>query len=178
LPRDIRIKWVVPVTDDFHARFGAQARAYRYLILNHAVPSALFHDLSAWEYRELDHHKMHESAQILLGEHDFSSFRAAGCQAKSANRNVQEISVTRRGELVLLDVKANAFLYHMVRNIAGSLISIGRGDHDIDWFGGLLDARDRNLAPATAPAAGLYFAYACYDAQYKLPIGAQKPVLF
>lgn len=178
LPRDIRIKWVVPVSDDFHARFGAQARAYRYLILNNTVPSALFHDLSAWEFRDLDHHKMHECAQILLGEHDFSSFRAVGCQAKSASRNVQDISVSRRGELVMLDIRANAFLYHMVRNIAGSLISIGRGEHDIDWFIGLLDARDRNLAPATAPAAGLYFVHASYEAQFKLPIGDKKPVLF
>jgi tRNA pseudouridine38-40 synthase len=178
LPRDIRIKWVVPVTDDFHARFRAQARAYRYLIFNNAVPSALFHDLSAWEFRNLDHDKMNESAQVLLGEHDFSSFRAVGCQAKSASRNVQDISVSRRGELVILDIKANAFLYHMVRNIAGSLMSIGRGEHDIDWFIGLLDARNRNLAAATAPASGLYFAYACYESQFKLPIGDKKPVLF
>ena len=178
LPRDIRIKWVVPVTDDFHARFRAQARAYRYLIFNNTVPSALFHDLSAWEFRNLDHDKMHESAQVLLGEHDFSSFRAVGCQAKSASRNVLDISVSRRGELVMLDIKANAFLYHMVRNIAGSLMSIGRGEHDIDWFSGLLDARNRNLAAATAPASGLYFAFACYESKFKLPIGDKKPVLF
>ena len=178
LPRDIRIKWVVPVTDDFHARFGARARAYRYLILNAAVPSALFHDLSAWEYKNLDHDKMHEGAQVLLGEHDFSSFRAAGCQAKSVHRNVLEISVSRRAELVMLDIKANAFLYHMVRNIAGSLMSIGRGEHDIDWFSGLLDARNRNLDAATAPASGLYFAFACYESKFKLPIGDKKPVLF
>jgi tRNA pseudouridine38-40 synthase len=178
LPRDIRIKWVVPVTDDFHARFRAQARAYRYLIFNNAVPSALFHDLSAWEFRNLDHDKMHECAQVLLGEHDFSSFRAVGCQAKSASRNVLDISVSRRGELVMLDIKANAFLYHMVRNIAGSLMSIGRGEHDIDWFSGLLDARNRNLAAATAAASGLYFAYACYESKFKLPIGDKKPVLF
>ena len=178
LPRDIRIKWAVPVTDDFHARFSARARAYRYLIFNGSVPSALFHDLSAWEFRSLDHNKMHDSAQALLGEHDFSSFRAAGCQAKSASRNVQDISVSRRGELVILDIKANAFLYHMVRNIAGSLMSIGRGEHDIDWFIGLLNARNRNLAAATAPAAGLYLACACYESQFKLPIGDKKPVLF
>jgi len=178
LPRDIRIKWVVPVTDDFHARFGAQARAYRYLIFNDAVPSALFHDLSAWEFRKLNHDKMHESAQVLLGEHDFSSFRAAGCQAKTASRNLQEISVSRRGDLVMLDIKANAFLYHMVRNIAGSLMSIGRGEHDIDWLVGLLDARNRNLAAPTAPAAGLYFVSASYESQHNLPIAVQKPVLF
>ena len=178
LPRDIRIKWVVPVSDDFHARFGARARAYRYLIFNAAVPSAVFHDLSAWEHKNLDHDKMHEAAQLLLGEHDFSSFRAAGCQAKSAHRNVLEISVSRRGELVMLDIKANAFLYHMVRNIAGSLMALGRGERNHEWFAGLLPARNRNLAAATAPATGLYFVNASYESQHNLPNGAQKPVLF
>jgi tRNA pseudouridine38-40 synthase len=178
LPRDIRIKWVLPVSDDFHARFGAKARAYRYLILNSSVPSALFHDLSAWEYRHLDHGRMHEAAQCLLGEHDFSSFRAAGCQAKSASRNVQEISVSRQSDMVVLDVKANAFLYHMVRNIAGSLMAVGRGEQGVDWIAHLLAAGNRNLAAPTAPAAGLYFLYADYEAQYKLPAGDKKPVLF
>jgi tRNA pseudouridine38-40 synthase len=178
LPRDIRIKWVMAVSDDFHARFGARARAYRYLILNAAVPSALFHDLSAWEYKHLDHDKMHEGAQVLLGEHDFSSFRAAGCQAKSVHRNVLEISVSRRAELVVLDIRANAFLYHMVRNIAGSLMSLGRGERNIEWLTDLLLARNRNLAAPTAPAAGLYFVNASYESQHNLPIGTQKPVLF
>jgi tRNA pseudouridine38-40 synthase len=178
LPRDIRIKWVVSVNDDFHARFGARSRSYRYLILNEKVPSALFHDLSAWEYKNLDHEKMHEGAQVLLGEHDFSSFRAAGCQAKSVNRNVLEISVSRRGDLVILDIRANAFLYHMVRNIAGSLMALGRGEQDLEWFADLLAARNRNLAAPTAPAAGLYFVKAGYESQHNLPIGTQKPVLF
>ena len=178
LPRDIRIKWAVAVSDDFHARFGAKARAYRYLILNGPVPSALFHDLSAWEYRHLDHGRMHEAAQCLLGEHDFSSFRAAGCQAKSASRNVQEIAVSRQGDVVVIYVKANAFLYHMVRNIAGSLMAVGRGEQGGDWIADLLAAGNRNLAAPTAPAAGLYFLYADYEAQYKLPAGDQKPVLF
>ena len=126
LPRDLRIRWVVPVADDFHARFSASARAYRYIILNSDVPSAIFHDRACWEFRPLDHEIMHRCAQVLIGEHDFSSFRAVGCQAKSSTRNVHEIAVTRRGELIYLDIKANAFLYHMVRNIAGSLISVGR----------------------------------------------------
>jgi len=178
LPRDIRIKWVVPVSGDFHARFGARARAYRYLIHNSPVPSALFHDLSAWEYRKLEHGRMHEAAQCLLGEHDFSSFRAAGCQAKSASRNVHEISVARQGDMVILDVKANAFLYHMVRNIAGSLMAVGRGEQELDWIARLLATGNRNLAAPTAPAAGLYFLYADYEPQYKLPAGDKKPVLF
>lgn len=178
LPRDIRIRWVSPVADEFHARFAARARSYRYVILNKAVPSALFHDLSAWEFRPLDHDAMHACALLLVGEHDFSSFRAIGCQARSASRNVYEISVWRHNDLVFLDVTANAFLYHMVRNIAGSLLAVGKGDQDIEWFARMFGARDRDLAAPTAPAAGLYFLRAHYDAQFKLPIAAEKPVLF
>jgi len=178
LPRDIRLLWARPVPDDFHARFSALARAYRYIILNADVASGLFHDRSSWEFRPLDHEAMHEAAQLLLGEHDFSAFRAAGCQAKSASRDVQEISITRQDQLIYLDIKANAFLYHMVRNIAGSLISIGKGECNIDWFAKVFAAGDRNQADATAPAAGLYFLQACYPALYKLPTTTRKPVLF
>ena len=178
LPRDIRLRWVVPVSDDFHARFSARARAYRYIILNADVPSAIFHDRTSWEFRPLDHEVMHDCAQILLGEHDFSSFRAVGCQARSSSRNIHEISVTRRDRLIYLDIKANAFLYHMVRNIAGSLIAVGKGEQDSAWFSELVEARDRNLADVTAPATGLYFLQACYEAQHKLPTGVKKPVLF
>jgi len=178
LPRDIRLQWVTPVADDFHARFSARARAYRYIILNAEVPSAIFHDRVSWEIRPLDHALMHESAQVLVGEHDFSSFRAAGCQAKSASRNLHEISVVREGQLLYLDIKANAFLYHMVRNIAGSLIAVGKGEQDNAWFKQMFAARDRNLADVTAPAAGLYFLQAWYEPHFKLPTSGRKPVLF
>lgn len=178
LPRDIRIKWVVPVGDDFHARFRAEARAYRYLIHNGTVPSALFHDLSAWEFHPLDDDAMHRCAQVMLGEHDFSSFRAAGCQAKTSSRNLHRVSVSRQGELVILDIEANAFLYHMVRNIAGGLMAVGRGELDLDGFQRIFAVGDRNLAPPTAPAAGLYFLHARYGAEFKLPITDIKPVLF
>ncbi len=178
LPRDIRLKWALPVEDDFHARFSARSRAYRYIIFNSAVPSAIFHDRTSWEFRPLDHDLMHDCAQVLVGEHDFSSFRAIGCQAKSAHRKVHEISVSREGEIVYLDIRANAFLYHMVRNIAGSLITVGKGEQDITWFARVFKARDRNLADVTAPAAGLYFLQALYEEQYKLPTIAKKPVLF
>ena len=178
LPRDIRVKWVEPVNDDFHARFSAQARAYRYVILNTPVSSAIYNDRCSWEFRPLDHSAMHESAQILLGEHDFSSFRAVGCQAKTAMRHLQEIEISRHGDLIYLDIKANAFLYHMVRNIAGSLISIGRGEHDGEWLEQVFAARDRNQAEVTAPAAGLYFVRVWYEPKYKLPTIAKKPVLF
>lgn len=178
LPRDIRLKWVEPVTHDFHARFSAVARAYRYIILNSPVPSAIFHDRSSWEFRPLDHERMHQTAQILLGEHDFSSFRAVGCQARSCRRNVESIAVSREGELVFLDIRANAFLYHMVRNIAGSLLSVGTGGNSTEWFAEVFAARNRNLAAVTAPAAGLYFLRAWYQSQFKLPTVSKKPVLF
>jgi tRNA pseudouridine38-40 synthase len=178
LPRDIRIKWVVPVASDFHARFAAKARSYRYIIMNAAVPSALFYDLAAWEFRPLDHEAMNDCAQLLLGEHDFSSFRAVGCQSKTANRNIHQISVSRRGEMVYLDVEANAFLYHMVRNIAGSLLAVGKGEQDSEWFRDVFDARDRDLAAPTAMAAGLYFVRATYADQYMLPLEGKKTVLF
>lgn len=178
LPRDIRISWVRPVAQDFHARFEASSRSYRYVIFNNAVASALFHDLSAWEFRPLDHTSMHDCARLLVGEHDFSSFRAVGCQAKSSSRNVRDIRVSREGELVFLDITANAFLYHMVRNIAGSLLVVGKGEQDIDWFARVFAARDRDLAAPTAPAAGLYFLRAHYDERFKLPIADKKPVLF
>lgn len=178
LPRDIRIQWVTPVAGDFHARFSAAARAYRYVILNTPVASAVFHDRCCWEFRPLDHEAMHSCAQVMLGEHDFSSFRAVGCQSKSARRNLQRVEVSRHGDLVYLDIKANAFLYHMVRNIAGSLITVGRGERDSDWYSAVFAARDRNQADATAPAAGLYLVQVWYGPHFKLPIQAKKPVLF
>ena len=121
---------------------------------------------------------MHECAQLLLGEHDFSSFRAVGCQARSVIREVQEVAVIRRDDLVCLDIKANAFLYHMVRNIAGSLIAVGKGERDRDWFREVFAARNRDLADVTAAAAGLYFIRAWYEPQHKLPMQGKKPVLF
>ena len=178
LPPDIRLKWAVPVADDFHARFSARSRAYRYIILNSPVPSAIFHDRCSWEFQPLNQAAMHECAQILVGEHDFSSFRAAGCQSRSPNRNVHEITVTRQEELIFLDIRANAFLYHMVRNIAGSLIVVGKGEQDAAWFAGVFRAGDRKLAGKTAAASGLYFLQSSYDAQYKLPTRVRNPVLF
>ncbi len=178
LPRDIRIKWVVPVADRFHARFSAVARSYRYVILNAEVPSAIFHDRVCWEFRPLDCASMHACAQILVGEHDFSSFRAVGCQAKSARRNLMEIALTRHRQLIYLDVRANAFLYHMVRNIAGSLMAVGKGEKTADWFADVFAARDRSLADVTAPASGLYLVRVSYPDDFELPTAAQNPVLF
>lgn len=178
LPRDIRLKWVIPVEQDFHARFSALARIYRYIIFNSAVPGALFYGRVSYEYKPLDVEKMHQAAQILLGEHDFSAFRAAGCQAKTSSRNIHEISVSRQGDLIYLDIKANAFLYHMVRNIAGSLMAVGKGEQSYEWFVDVFSSKDRNRADVTASADGLYFLRAHYPDRFKLPIEGKKPVLF
>lgn len=178
LPGDIRIKWISRVDESFHARFSACARSYRYILLNSEVPSAVFHNRCTWEFRELDHEKMHDSAQILVGEHDFSAFRAVGCQAKSACRNIQSVEVSRQGDLIYLDIKANAFLYHMVRNITGSLLEVGRGEKPADWIEELLVGKDRNIGGVTAPAAGLYLQRVYYPETFKIPSYSKKPVLF
>lgn len=178
LPKDIRLKWVVPVDDSFHARFGATAREYRYVVLNTPVASAIFSHLSTWEYQRLEHKLMHDCAQILLGEHDFGAFRAAGCQSKTAMRNIQSIKVDRDGNMIYFDIKANAFLYHMVRNIVGSLLLVGRGEKSTEWFEQVFNSNDRTLAAPTAPASGLYFVKAFYAAHFNLPQKQEKPVLF
>jgi tRNA pseudouridine38-40 synthase len=121
---------------------------------------------------------MHVSAQVLLGEHDFSAFRAVGCQAKSASRNIHSVEVSRQGDLIYLDIMANAFLYHMVRNITGSLLQVGWGEKPIDWIKDLLAGKDRNHGGVTAPAAGLYLQQVYYPELFTLPSYAKKPVLF
>ena len=125
LPDDVNVTWVMRVPDEFHARFSATSRSYRYVILNRLVRSALYRRRAWWVHQDLDHERMNAAAQLLVGEHDFSSFRAAGCQASSATREINSISVSREDDWVILDVTANAFLQHMVRNIMGSLVAIG-----------------------------------------------------
>jgi tRNA pseudouridine38-40 synthase len=178
LPRDIRLKWVEPINPDFHARFSAVARSYRYIILNTRTPSGLFSDRCCWEFKPLDQDAMHESAKCLIGEHDFSAFRAAGCQAKTANRNVNEIRVFRNHHMLYIDIKANAFLYHMVRNIAGSLMAVGKGEKPVTWIPEILASCNRNLAARTAPAEGLYFVKSWYPEPFILPHSELTPVLF
>lgn len=169
LGKDVRLQWVVTVEDDFHARFSALSRSYRFVIYNESIPSALFRHLSTHEYQPLDVSLMSEGAQYLIGEHDFSSLRAAGCQAHSPVRNMLSIEVKRQGHWVWFDVKANAFLQHMVRNIAGCLIDIGAGKRSPQWMAQVLEARDRTKAAATAPPYGLYLAGVEYPSEFKLP---------
>lgn len=169
LPPSICVRWCVPVADDFHARFAARARRYRYRLLNRQVRPALYRQTLSWERRALDADAMHAAAQALLGENDFSSFRSIQCQALHARRELQSIRVTRQGEVVEVEVQANAFLHHMVRNIVGSLILVGAGEKTVPWIGELLAVRDRNQAGPTAPPQGLVFVGPLYPDNWQLP---------
>ena len=170
-PPDISVLWAQPVPGDFHARFSALSRTYVYRILNRPMRPALDRLRVCWRRRPLDAERMHEAAQLLLGEHDFSSFRASECQSRTPVRNLSDIEVARTGETVEILVRANAFLQHMVRNIAGSLLAVGCGDRPVEWIAEVLAARDRTLAGVTAPAAGLYFAAVEYPPGFGLPSG-------
>lgn len=170
LPRDAAVTWVRPVSDRFHARFSAIARRYRYRILQRAARPALSGRYVAWERRMLDVPAMHRAAQALLGEHDFSAFRTAQCQARHPRRELQSISVQRVAEEVVIEVQANAFLHHMVRNIVGSLLPIGRGEQAESWLGELLAGRDRAKAGPTAVPHGLCFLGPLYPAEFDIPV--------
>jgi tRNA pseudouridine38-40 synthase len=155
LPPDVNALWAGFVADDFHARYSATSRTYRYLILNRPTRSALYRDRAWWLHRPLDETRMQEAAAYLHGEHDFSAFRAAGCQALTPQRNIFAISIQRQGYWVSVTVRANAFLQHMVRNIVGVLVAIGAGDEEPRWAERVLDSRDRTRGGVAAPAHGL-----------------------
>ncbi len=169
LPDDISVRWVQPVDDEFHARFSALSRSYRYRILNTLVRSALERDRCWWVYQPLDAAAMHRAGQHLLGEHDFSAFRAAGCQANTPNRELQSLSVERDGDWITLEVSGNAFLQHMVRNITGTLVAVGSGQQPEAWVGEVLASRDRKRAGITAPPQGLTLTRVDYPASFGLP---------
>ena len=169
LPKDVSVSWARVVDQNFHARYGALARGYRYLILNRAVRSALHSGRATWHHYPLDADRMHQAGQALLGEHDFSSFRAKDCQSKTPYRNVHSLSVTREGDCIVLAITANAFLHHMVRNIAGVLIAIGQGERPVEWAGQVLHARNRSQGGVTAPPDGLYLQAVRYEPKWGLP---------
>lgn len=169
LSRDVALTWVQPVDDEFHARFCAQRRRYRYVILNRMARSAVLDHRMAWVHHALDEARMAQAAQVLLGTHDFSSYRATACQAKNPVKTVYELSVRRRKELIVIDIEADGFLHHMVRNIVGVLLAIGSGEHEITWAQEVLDARDRNAGGVTAPPHGLYFVHAVYPEHFAIP---------
>ncbi|KPQ23933.1 MAG: tRNA pseudouridine(38-40) synthase [Halomonas sp. HL-48] len=169
LPRDVSIRWVKPVSDDFHSRLGALGRRYRYLLLNQLSRPVLERHNVTWCRDPLDADAMHRAAQALVGEHDFSSFRAAGCQSKTPWRQMHFVDVKRFGPLVMIDIQGNAFLHHMIRNIAGALVSVGRGAQDEGHIERLLALRNRKLGDVTAPACGLHFVDSIYDERFALP---------
>lgn len=177
LEHDVSVLWAQPVSDEFHARFSAIARHYRYVILNRAVRPAVGHTRVSWCYRPLDVARMNQGAQYLVGEHDFSAYRAVACQAKHALRTVHRLHIARHGELVVLEISANAFLHHMVRNIAGVLMEIGSGAREPVWARAVLESRDRTLGGVTAPPQGLTLAGVDYPAHFGLPpLPASAPV--
>lgn len=173
LPGDVRIIWAKHAVDGFHARYSAIARFYRYIILNRPMKSALRRKQVTWCYQPLDAERMHEAGQYLIGDHDFSSFRAQGCQSKSPHRIMHFIDVYREHEQVIIDISANAFLHHMVRNIAGVLIEIGTGKRQCDWTERLLHVKDRDQGGVTAPPDGLYLGGVYYPEHYGI---AKHPV--
>ena len=173
LPRTVAIRWAREVPDEFHARFSAVGRTYEYWILNDPVRSALHEHRTGWVFRPLDVAAMQGAARALLGTHDFSSFRSAECQAASPVREVRQLELQRLGRLVRVQVTANAFLHHMVRNLVGTLVAIGVGRHPPQWAGDVLAARDRAAAAPTFAAVGLYLTRVEYDRALDLPDGAE-----
>lgn len=174
-PGDIAVHWAGQGITDFHARFSAVYRRYRYIIYNHPVRPGIQQGQVSWLYRPLDDRRMHDAAQFLAGEHDFSAFRAAGCQSRSPIRFLEAISVTRKGHFVVVDVQANAFLHHMVRNIAGALIAVGTDQERVEWIREILESRDRRLAGVTAPPYGLYLVDVGYPGGFGIPAAECGP---
>ncbi len=163
------VRWASYVASEFHARFSAISRSYRYVLFNHQVRPALQSGRVGWFHRVVDAERMDIAAQFLLGEHDFSSFRASECQAKSPVKTLHEARVSRNGDYLLIDLRAGGFLHHMVRNIVGSLLWVGYGKESPEWFSTLLEARDRTMAAPTFAPDGLYFVGAEYDQSWQLP---------
>ncbi len=176
LPKNIRLHWARTVSDDFHARFSAQSRRYAYVLQTTAIPPAILEPYISWHWRGgLNVEAMSKAAALFLGEHDFSSLRAAGCQAKTAIRKIIFSELKQQQNFIIFEVEANAFLYHMVRNIMGVLLEIGWGRQPLDWVKELLEAKDRRLAALTAPPNGLYLSQVKYPKRFELPEVLRKP---
>ena len=169
LPKHIAVQWIKDVPDDFHARYSAITRSYRYIIYSHPTKPALYHSHVTWYYRKLNHERMATAAQCLIGTHDFTSFRSSACQSKTPIRCIHAIEVIRTGPYVIVDLKANAFLHHMVRNIAGVLMAVGACRQDVAWVQHVLDGKDRRLGAETASPYGLYLSDIQYPEHYEIP---------
>jgi tRNA pseudouridine38-40 synthase len=169
LPDSVTVLWAHPVPDEFHARFSAHGRSYRYLLINRAVRPAIQAGKTGWFHAPLDLAAMQAAALCLLGEHDFSAFRASQCQAKSPVKHLNQLDIRRQGEMLVFDVSADAFLHHMVRNIVGCLVYVGKGKHPPGWLNEVLDSRERSFAAPTFAPDGLYLCSIKYEAKWGLP---------
>lgn len=176
LPDSISVRWAREVAPAFHARFSARNRTYRYLLSDAKVSSGLLHDQVTWSSRALNVDVMREAATHLIGQHDFTSFRATQCQAKSPVRRIEYLHLVRRGDLIILEVQANAFLHHMVRNIVGVLLAVGAGDKPASWVADVLAARNRSAGGVTAKPYGLYLVGVDYSAHFELPNSPPGPL--
>jgi len=176
LPDAIAVTWAKTVPDDFHARFSATARRYKYIIYNHKYRPAILRSGLSHYHQKLDLELMQQAAPYLLGEQDFSSFRAIQCQSKTPFRNVHHLQLSRHGDYIVLDIKANAFLHHMVRNITGSLLEVGMKRRPPEWIAQLIAAKDRTLAAATAKPGGLYLVDVDYPEAFDIPSTAAGPL--
>lgn len=177
LPPPLAVTWACDVGEEFHARYSALTRSYRYILLNDAVRPAAGHARVGWFHLPLDLEKMREAARLLVGEHDFSAFRSSECQARSPVRTVRRLELFRKDRYVVFDIQANAFLHHMVRNIVGCLVYVGKGKFPPGWLGDLLAARDRTRGAPTFPAAGLYLQRVEYASRWNLPEARRETFL-
>lgn len=175
LPDDVCVHWARQVAADFSARFSATRRRYRYIIQQRTARPALYSHRVTWVHSDLNTSAMHDAAQVLLGENDFSSFRSSACQSGHAMRSIKSIDVTAEGPFIYIDIQANAYLHHMVRNIVGSLLKVGGGERPVSWMGELLALKDRTRAGPTAPAEGLYLVAVQYPHEYDLPVSGFVP---
>jgi len=176
LPPAVAVTWARQVGEDFHARYSATGRRYRYLLLNHPVRPAVLHGKVGWYHAPLDIEPMRIAARSLLGEHDFSAFRSSECQAKSPVRTLRQLEISTQGDMVVFELEANAFLHHMVRNLVGALVYVGNGRRPPEWVGEVLAGRDRSKGAPTFDAAGLYLAGVDYDPRWSLPaVGRMMP---
>src|SRR5574340_9090 len=169
LPDSIAVGWAHPVPDEFHARFSARRRSYRYLLVNRATRPAIHAGKAGWFHAPLDVAAMQVAAKCLVGTHDFSAFRAAQCQARSPVKHLHQLDIRRHGEMLIFDLSADAFLHHMVRNIVGCLVYVGKGKHSPDWLAEVLGSRERSLAAPTFAPDGLYLRRIKYEAKWGLP---------
>lgn len=178
LPGDIAVQWAQKVSEDFHARYKACRRSYRYIIDNtQTYRGALNRFRTSWVYKRLDENKMIEASKCLLGTHDFSSFQALTCQAKSPVKTISRLDIYRKQWLIVIEIEADAFLHHMVRNIAGALIAVGSGEQDVSWCRSILQARDRTRGGVTARPEGLFLTGVRYPHKYGIPLSENRPVI-